>query len=352
MKKKILLLISNNGTDSRFRKLVKSLNENGFMSHSLLASTKNESHEFSNKKKLINSDTFSYTRIFYGYKNILFPFYIIFFLIYFRLKGFKRLHVCDEQLLVFVPYVKLLFSQVVLDIYDSMYLKFPLAKFIIPQSVLHKLVHLIIVTDDQRFSLLPNQSKKKTVVIPNYPKKDDIIDLVALPKKIFNKNKITIGYFGSMVKDRGIEFMHNLLNYPEINVICGGWCYDEYSKNFINQNKVTYFGILEQSEVFRIIRTKVDYLISIYPYNNLNNIYASPNKIWEASILNIPLIINSEINISNFVKEQKLGLVISCQNTDYSQTFNYLKNYSHNPKKNETHFWEDYIIPLLAFYKK
>lgn len=351
MKKKILILISNNGTDGRFRKLIKSLKDNDFQPHALLAFPKNENHQFSNKSNLIEINNFSSTRIFYSYKNILFPFYTFFFLIYFRLKGFNRLHVCDEQALIFVPYVKLLFSKVVLDIYDSMYLKFPFLKFIIPQSVLHKLVHLIIVTDNDRLSLLSNQSKKKTIVIPNYPKKEDIIDLINLPKKIFNKNKITIGYFGSMVKDRGVEFMYNLLKYSEIDIICGGWCYDEFSKKFINHSKVTYVGILEQKEIFKMLKHKIDYLVAIYPDNNLNNIYASPNKIWEASILDIPLIINSETKISNYVKKENLGLVISCKNINFSETVNLLKNYSNNSKKTKNKFWDDSIIPLLDFYK-
>ena len=130
--KKVLILISNNGTDGRFRKLFKSLSSFGFKTHALLAFGINKNHlNYSYQKNASSMINISSSRIFFSYKNILFPFFVLFYLIYFRLKGFKRILICDEQMLIFVPYVKLLFSHVVVDIFDSMYLKFTYLKFII-----------------------------------------------------------------------------------------------------------------------------------------------------------------------------------------------------------------------------
>lgn len=348
---KILILISNNGTHGRFRKLVKSMKNAGFDPHVILAFSKNKNHlQFNNKKNQTDPDFFSSTRIYYSYKHFFFPFFAFFFLIYFRLKGYKKIHICNEQMLFFVPYVKLIFTHVALDIFDSFYLKHSFLNYLIPQFLLHKLVNFIIVTDSTRLSLLPISSQKKSIVVPNYPRKDEIIDATFLPRKIFSKDKITIGYFGTMYKERGIELMNNLLDKDEVNVICGGWCYDEYSKKFITKNKVSYVGVLHQREIFKILRMKIDYLICIYPYNNLNNIHASPNKIWEASILGVPLIINSEIKVSQIVKNENLGIVIN-YNASNDEILKQIKNAIINSDNNPKHFWEDSINPTLNFYK-
>ena len=107
---------------------------------------------------------------------------------------------------------------------------------------------------------------------------------------------------------------------------------------------------MHQREIFKILRTKIDYLICIYPCNNLNNIYASPNKIWEASILGVPLIINSEVKVSQIVKNENLGIVINYNASNdeiLKQINNTIINYDNNPE----YFWEDSISPTLNFYK-
>jgi hypothetical protein len=42
----------------------------------------------------------------------------------------------------------------------------------------------------------------------------------------------------------------------------------------------------------------------------LNNIYASPNKIYDAALVGVPVIINSEIRAADFVARNGLGVLI------------------------------------------
>lgn len=263
-----------------------------------------------------------------------------------------NLHVVDEQLLIVIlPFV--FFKKITLDIFDSLFLKlnFPNEKCIFLKWLIYKPVKTIIVTDENRFTLLPIFAQKKSIIIPNVPN-----------KKKYNLKKtdneyITICYFGSLIKERGSEFIANLLDYNKnIKIIAAGWIYDNYTgKLFENQN-IRYIGIKKQEEINSILSEEGDYLLSIYPCNNLNNIYASPNKIYDSIQTETPLIINSGVKVSEFVKIQNIGYVINNNEIiDYEELINNLfknrKKYQFSEVLKNRYCWENYEELLLEIYK-
>jgi hypothetical protein len=50
--------------------------------------------------------------------------------------------------------------------------------------------------------------------------------------------------------------------------------------------------------------------LAVYKPDNQNNLFASPNKVFDSIHCEVPLIINSEVNISNFVKQKNIGYIL------------------------------------------
>ncbi|WP_413999311.1 hypothetical protein ACMDB5_01700 [Flavobacterium sp. W1B] len=262
--------------------------------------------------------------------------------------NFKKVHVVDEQLYCFI-FPLLIGKRVTLDIFDSYFLKLNLPgnKFYLLKRIIYGLPRKIIVTDENRYSLLPKFAQEKAVVIPNVPR------FAKYFKKRNTNDYLTICYFGSLNKDRGTYFLEKLLHYDDnIKVIAAGWLTDDYTKLFVNHPRVTFLGIKKQSDVNAILAEKGDYLLSVYPVNNTNNIYASPNKIYDAIQTQTPIIINSEIFVASFVKNINIGYVIkNSLNIDFEKLIFELKekrnSYSFNDKLVEEYSWEKYETKLL-----
>src|SRR5690606_42137033 len=67
-----------------------------------------------------------------------------------------------------------------------------------------------------------------------------------------------------------------------------------------------YYGILEQGKAIRLAAVRADYILCVYRPVNENNVYASPNKIFDAIQAGIPLIINREVNVAEWVFRNRL----------------------------------------------
>ena len=85
--------------------------------------------------------------------------------------------------------------------------------------------------------------------------------------------------------------------------------------------------------------------------NIVNNIYASPNKIYDGIQAGVPVIINQEVLVSAFVREKKLGVVLdSYSPTHISAVLEELKTqrnqFTHIAKMQGKYTWEK-IEPVL-----
>jgi hypothetical protein len=219
---------------------------------------------------------------------------------------FPSVHVVDEQLYFFLMPI-LIGKKVTLDIFDSYFLKLnkPKNKLLWLKWIIYGSVKNIIVTDFNRRELLPQFALAKTFIIPNVPLSQ------AYSSKKSDQQFITICYFGTLLKGRGSEFAKQLIeNNNFIKIIAAGWIGDQYSEDFVRAKGVEYQGIIEQHAANEILALRGDFLLAIYPANNLNNIYASPNKIYDAIHTKTPVIINKEIKVSQFVEKIKIGILV------------------------------------------
>ena len=218
------------------------------------------------------------------------------------------IHVINEQLLA-ATFPAYLGRRIVLDVFDSIFLRLnkPGNSWWLIKRILYSLCRRVIVTDDFRRNLLATFVKPRTLVIPNVPFKTEASTIVK-----HRNETLTLAYFGSLAEYRGTAFVRALLEaLPHVRVLCAGWPADDSSRQLIDHPAVTYLSIITQEEANAIIAREVDYIVAIYPRGNLNNYYASPNKLYDAIHTRTPLIIGDNVKVSEFVAENGLGLVVN-----------------------------------------
>ncbi len=132
------------------------------------------------------------------------------------------------------------------------------------------------------------------------------------------KDEKIIFYAGLLDRSRGLEYVLDVLNdIKDIKLIIAGYgpcktLIEELSKD--NQN-INYVGYLNYDEVINN-SLKADVLFAFYDPEISNNIYASPNKLFEAMMCKKPIIMNWEINSSKIVDEENCGILVPYGNKE------------------------------------
>jgi len=273
---------------------------------------------------------------------------------FFRIWGLLRrnrydsVHVINENLyLLLWP---LLFGQrVVLDVFDSMFLKMNDAGWGLRrvQGFCYARPAKIIVTDEERAQLMPETARKKLVILPNYPFRFEgpVGPRVA--------GELRVLYAGSLSDTRGTIFIEQLLAAAEdLKVVMAGWLYDERSRELSRHPRVEWLGTIPQQEIIARA-SRCDFILCHYEPVTLNNIYASPNKIYDAIQAGAAVIINPEVRVSRFVLEYGLGVVLDAyQPADMTAVARSLRNfksqYQPDPALRERFLWESVESRLLA----
>lgn len=268
-------------------------------------------------------------------------------------RKYSNIYVVDEQLLFFVLPLVYRYN-VILDLFDSMFLKLNREgnKWIWLKKILYNGLHKVVVTDHHRYELLPDFIKDRAFILPNYPNR------LEFGKKKFNEDKIVLGVFGTLTRERGLSFLTDILERNSgIEVHCAGWIGDDYAKKFVNRTSVKYLGIMNKDEVNKYVFDFVDLIIAIYPEHNVNNFNASPTKLYDSIMCKTPVIINRWVRISSFVEEIKAGMVVDLNsvegyNLNYLDLRKYLMSYSHAvfDEISEKFSWNDFEDKYLEIF--
>lgn len=343
---KLLYLCNNDGSDPRINKEVKTLSKKFEIDYVGMKSSEGNCFVAHNVKNLhiIAADRRSVLGLFR---------YFILVLRLLSTHRYHTIHIINEPLLILCyPLLMYYRRHLVLDIFDSIFLRKNKSgdRWLFLKKVLYTLPHYIIVTDDQRKNLLPEFARNKTIVLPNYPNKFEPV----IKKNKSDKNQpLTIIYYGWFGKNRGTELALKLLNHSEnIEIIVAGWSGDTESDRLLKQSRIQNYGVLTQDEAINLAAQKADYILCVYNPVNENNIYASPNKIFDSIQAGVPVIINREVNVSTWVERNRLGYVIesiSDINIDslVSDLLKYRGTYEYCEKLKEAFVWEKIESRLL-----
>jgi hypothetical protein len=302
-KKRLLYVSTNDGSDTRINKEIKTLSEHfeidfigiGSPEKAFVKKYCKEFHLIQGSRKSL----LSWLKIMILVNRLSFR------------RSYDSMHLINEQLLVLL-YPLCFIQYNVVDLFDSFFLKTAHRGLHVEliRWILFLPVNKIIVTDDNRKLLMPLYLQKKVTVVENFP------NAVSFVKET-QTGKTIIFYTGWMGIRRGTELMQKLVDtYEDIELWMAGWFADDATERLAQNKKVKYWGVLPQIETMRIA-AQADYILCLYAPIHDNNINASPNKIYDAIQVKTPVIINQEIMVSGFVKEHNLGIVIpefDCKN--------------------------------------
>ena len=342
--KKILYISTNDGSDMRINKEVKSLSQCAkiyFLGVGYYG-VNNYAKKYCEEFHLIQEKRNSIKAVIK---------HLFKFLQWNRVFNFNSIHIINEQLMLFF-YPFLFNKYVVLDLFDSFFLKInkPGKKLKIIKQLVYAPINYIFVTDNNRKELMPHFLRNKLGVLENYPNQ-----YKGLTKK--ENKELTIFYNGSMSYSRGTEILLQLTEkFEDIKVIMAGWLSDEATTNFSKSPNVNYRGIITQEEATKIAAIESDYIMCCYEPNNQNNINASPNKIFDAIQTNTPVIINREVNVADFVYKEGLGVIIdSFYDFDINLVANNLIKYKNtfvfDEKSKKKYSWENIESKLLKAHQ-
>jgi len=229
---------------------------------------------------------------------------------------FDSVHVVNENLLFTLAPLLLASRNVVLDVFDSMFLKNSLLIRTLRwpmQWFAHALADTVLVTDEDRRRLVPALIRGNVRVLPNYPGDPGVLP----PRRLAAPgDALRIFFSGSLASGRGIPFLDALLDAdPTAEIIVAGWIYDDAARRLCARGRVSYRGVVTQAEAAALAR-ECDYILCLYSPDVPNNIHASPNKIYDAALLGVPVIINAEVRASALVRAEGLGYVLPSYGTD------------------------------------
>jgi len=160
----------------------------------------------------------------------------------------------------------------------------------------------LIATDQARWERF-GRFRNKCIVVENMPEDpgDELWRTVPTgPAKVYVAGTLTVG--------RGLpQILQAAEQVGDVQIISAGWLYDDYANNtFAKHAQVRFDGIVTLQGSLALA-AECDAVLAFYSPSSTNNLYASPNKIYDAVSVGRPVIINSEILVSRWVREHQAG---------------------------------------------
>lgn len=222
----------------------------------------------------------------------------------------------DLGLLV-VPFRGLLYKRLICDVFDSLVDRHsqrsaPLRWLLrIVSEIVRSGADRLIATDRSRFDRF-GRYRSKCLVVENVP--EDPGDELW---RCFPSGTVKIYVAGSLGVSRGLKQIIEVAQRVEnLEIISAGWLYDDYANNvFAVHPKVSFKGIVTARRSLALA-AQCDAVLAFYAPTSVNNLYASPNKIYDAMGVGRPVIINSEIRVAQWVLDNEVGWACGYGDTD------------------------------------
>jgi hypothetical protein len=345
VKPKVLYLSVNDGSDTRINKEVKTLAQYADIIYCGIGKT---------QERAFVKDFCAEFHVTQGSHSnpLVFARYYVSALALLLKYKFHSIHIINENLLLlFLPIVWLSKARVVVDVFDSIFLRLGPDKYRWLQKLSYGVPASVIVTDDNRRELLPKGYEQKVAVVENYPYR-----VIERYDKAAKEGELIVFYNGSMSATRGTDILLEMLPFaPDLRIWMAGWIYDEGTKVLSEHPQVTFYGVVSQQESLKLA-AQSDYILSVYAPIHANNINASPNKIYDAIQARTPVIINGEVLVSKWVTDNNLGYVMpTFEVSDYDELYSNLQknksSYTFSEALSQAHTWEAVEGKLIKAHK-
>jgi len=177
--------------------------------------------------------------------------------------------------------------------------------------VLTSAADCVIVPSMYRAKLYP--SARRIFEVPNLPKISETCQ-PGIKRSGKDSSIFTIYYGGSLSKGNAtIKLVRLAARLSDIRLVLAGYpkgnLHAFLKKAATTLPNLSYLGEVDRSISLSLLCTS-DVTIVMYEPCNINNVYASSNKLFEAMMMGVPIVTNKETVASEIVEREACGLVV------------------------------------------
>lgn len=131
---------------------------------------------------------------------------------------------------------------------------------------------------------------------------------------------------GWLNKTRGLQSIYEFAKAnPQITfIVAGEFNQKEYEEKFLSLQNVDYHHFMPQADLFKLIGNCRG-IFSLYDSSIPINRLAASNKLYDAMMLSIPVIVNKDLVAADFVRDNNTGYVVDYE---YNETWNCLSTFN------------------------
>ena len=178
-----------------------------------------------------------------------------------------------------------------------------------------KYVDILVLTSMKFYNVYYKNliSKDKVVFIPNMPDKDSFVGF----KKV-KHNGFNVAFVGSIRYKRQLKMLIEASQHANVNVIFAGSDGEgtEFEMECKKYSNVLFRGEFNYKKEIQDIYSNVDCIYAVYDADMANVRIALPNKLYEAIVTGIPIIVAKNTYLSELVEQMGIGYSVEHNNID------------------------------------
>lgn len=170
----------------------------------------------------------------------------------------------------------------------------------------------LIICEPERVEQVQFKLKKEPLVMPNIPEIDPSVITEVQDKFKFDNDNPTLAYLGGFSDNRFLLEILTLAETEPFNLLIAGYGNKDVlikCDELKSRNNVRYFGRVPMEDGLNM-ENAADVIYAMYCKTNPNNIYAAPNKFYEALLLGKPQITTKGTIVEKKVVENKIGWAV------------------------------------------
>ena len=170
----------------------------------------------------------------------------------------------------------------------------------------------LIICEKERKEQITFLLKKEPLVLPNIPSIDSSLIENFNETYKFDNDWPTLAYFGGFSEDRFQRELLELVQTEKVNLLIAGFGTKEIEyicEQVDKLDNVKYFGKVDMKTGLSMSKA-ADIIYAMYCKVNKNNIYAAPNKYYEAMFLGKAIITTKGTILEDKVLNNSIGYVI------------------------------------------
>lgn len=170
----------------------------------------------------------------------------------------------------------------------------------------------LIICEPERVEQIQFKLRKAPLIMPNIPEIALSVITPIQDKYKFNNDNPTLAYLGGFSDNRFLMEILTLAETEPFNVLIAGYGDRDVMKKceeVKDRENIKYFGRLPMEQGLNM-ENAADIVYAMYCKTNPNNIYAAPNKFYEALLLGKPIITTKGTIVEKKVVENSIGWAV------------------------------------------